>query len=135
MSIAAGVARFGQRQAEALMTSTCAITHSVPATPAVDPETGLENDPVVTTTYSGPCRLRFPYVRPEQALPEGQQLGKERGILSLPVSGSDAVGVNDIVTITGNPLDPDSVGTQLRIMGPFMETYATARRFPAEVVA
>lgn len=132
---AGGAAAAGRLLAERMMTSMCTVTRETAAVPAVDPETGLENDPVVTTTYSGPCRLRFPYVRPEQALPEGQQLGKERGILSLPTAGSDAVTVNDIVTITANPLDPDSVGTQLRIMGPFMETYATARRFPAEVVA
>lgn len=132
---AGNAALAGRQLAERIMTSTCTVTRTTPGTPAIDPETGLETEPTVTTVYDGPCRLRFPYVRPEQALPEGQQLGKERGILSLPTTGSDAVTVNDIVTITGNPLDPDSVGTQLRIMGPFMETYATARRFPAEVVA
>lgn len=137
MSLAAGVTLMGRRQAEALMESTCAITRTTPADPAVDPETGLNNPPVVTTVYAGMCRLRFPFVRPEQALAAGQQLAKERGILSIPMDapGSGNVTTNDIATITVNPLDSGSVGQKFRVMGPFTETHATSRRLPVEVTS
>lgn len=135
MSVATGVTLMGRRQAEALMGSTCAITRTTPADPAVDPETGLNNPPVVTTIYAGKCRLRFPFVRPEQALAAGQQLAKERGILSLPMDGSAGVTTNDIATITANDLDAGSVDMKFRVMGPFTETHATSRRLPVEVVS
>lgn len=135
MSVASGVTMMGRRQAEALMESTCAITRTTPADPAVDPETGLNNPPVVTTIYSGKCRLRFPFVRPEQALAAGQQLAKERGILSIPMEGSANVTTNDIAIITDNPLDTGSVDQKFRVMGPFTETHATSRRLPVEVTS
>lgn len=135
MSLYSGVTLMGRRQAEALMESTCAITRTTPADPAVDPETGLNNPPVVTTIYAGKCRLRFPFVRPEQALAAGQQLAKERGILSLPMDGSANVTTNDIATITANVLDTGSVGQKFRVMGPFTETHATSRRLPVEVTS
>lgn len=124
----------GRKFAEALMESTCVITREAPADPQYDPATGLENPPTVTTVYTGKCRLRFPFVRPEQALAAGQQLAKDRGILSLPITGSDGVKLNDLVSLTVGPLDPGTV-RQLRIMAPFEQTHATARRFPVEVVS
>jgi hypothetical protein len=124
----------GRKQAEALMESTCIITRASPADPPIDPATGLENPPTVTTIYTGKCRLRFPFVRPEQALAAGQQLAKDRGILSLPITGSDGVKLNDLVDVTIGPLDPGTV-RRMRIMAPFEQTHATARRFPVEVAS
>ena len=131
MSIYAGVTLMGRKQAEALMESTCVVTRSTPADPAIDPSTGLENSPTVTTIYTGKCRLRFPFVRPEQALAAGQQLAKDRGILSLPIAGSAGVLTDDLVSVTLGALDPDTVRS-LRVMAQFEQTHATARRFPVE---
>lgn len=116
------------------MESTCVITRTTPAVPPYDPSTGLENPPTVATVYSGKCRLRFPFVRPEQALAAGQQLAKDRGILSLPIAGSASVLTDDLVSVTIGVLDPGTVRT-LRVMAPFEQTHATARRFPVEVVS
>lgn len=124
----------GREFAEAQMESTCVITRTTPADPAIDPATGLENPPTITTTYTGKCRLRFPFVRPEQALAAGQQLAKDRGILSLPIASSAGVKLDDIADVTIGPLDPGTV-RRMRIMAPFEQTHATARRFPVEVAS
>lgn len=117
------------------MESTCDITRSTPADPAVDPETGVLNPPVVVVVYSGKCRVRFPYVRPEQILADGQQLAKNRGILWVPVAGTGGVRADDEAVLTGSVLDPDSVGMRFRVAAPFAETHATSRRLPVEVVS
>lgn len=132
MSIAAGITRFGRSQAEALMQSTCEITRVTGTT--VDPATGLE---VKTTevVWSGVCRLRYPYVRPQQVLADGQQLSKNRGILWVPVEGTGGIAADDVATITASDLDPDSVGMKLRVESQFAETHATSRRLPIEVMS
>jgi len=114
------------------MESTCRITRA--GEDVVDQDTGIIT-PSSTVIYTGPCRLRFPYVRPQQVLADGQQLGKDRGILWLPVEGSSTVKADDIATITANPDDPDMVGYQVRIESQFVETHATSRRFPIEVIS
>lgn len=134
MSIASGLTLMGRKQAEALMESTCEITRVTGTT--VDPATGLEV-PTVATIYSGKCRLRFPYVRPQDIIADGQLLTKERGILWVPVDadGSADVRTADVATMTASPLDVGSVGLQFRIGGPFSQTHATSRRFPVEVTS
>jgi hypothetical protein len=126
----------GRRQAEALMESTCVITRASTAT-TVDPATGLLVPVAPTVIYSGKCRLRFPFVRPQQVLAVGQTLAKERGILSIPVTavGSANVLTDDVAEITESLLDPGSVGQRFRVEGPFSETHATSRRFPVEIVS
>lgn len=133
MSLASGALRMGRKQAEALMESTCIITRASTET-TLDPDTGLYVPADPTTVYTGKCRLRFPFVRPEQALAAGQQLAKDRGILSLPVEGSADVLTDDLVSVTIGALDPGTVRS-LRIMAPFEQTHATARRFPVEVIS
>lgn len=134
MSVFQGLAKLGQRQAEALMESTCVITR---ATDAI-----LNDDGSVSTTpdtiYTGQCRLRYPFVRPQQVSVASQVLEKARGILSLPISDPTTANVrtNDVVTITGNPSDPDGVvGQQWIVLGPFTETHATSRRLPVEAIS
>ena len=120
----------GRKQAEALMESTCVITRE---TANILDEDG-NNEPTVDEIYSGPCRLRFPFVRPESSVAEGQSIARERGVLSLPVVGdSSAVRPDDIATITIGVLDPGTV-VVARIESGFTQTHATARRFPVEVL-
>lgn len=122
----------GRKQAENLMESTCIITRSVPGT--VNHSTGAKGD-TSTQIYSGKCRLRFAFVRPEQKVAEGQQIAQDKAILSLPVTadGSADVRANDTAVITMSPiLDPGVIVTVL-IEAPFAQTHATARRFPVQV--
>jgi len=116
------------------MESTCVITRA--GTPTVDHSTGATTS-ADATIYTGPCRLRFPFVRPEQADAAGQVVEKTRGILSLPIldPSTASVRTGDVVTITVNPSDPGIVGITLRVEGPFPETHPTARRLPVEVVS
>jgi hypothetical protein len=128
--MATGTTLMGRKQAENLMESTCVITRKTGTT--VDHDTSLDVD-TFDTIYTGKCRLRFPFIRPQQALAVDQQLVKDRGILSLPVVGSNTVQADDIATVTLSPvLDPDTVITG-RIEAPMGQTFATARRFPFEV--
>jgi Family of unknown function (DUF6093) len=120
----------GRKQAEALMESTCVITR---VTGSVQNDDGSKT-PTLGTIYSGPCRLRFPTVRPEQSLSEGQTLARDKGILSLPVSTSAGVRANDTATVTLGDLDPGTVVVG-RIEAPFTQTHSTARRFPIQVVS
>jgi hypothetical protein len=124
----------GRAQAEALMESACTIRRVTGST--LDPLTGVAT-PTSTVIYSGKCRLRFPFVRPEVVLAAGQTLAKQRGILSIPVgaTGSANVLTDDVVTLDGNPLDSALVGTLMRVEGPFAETHATSRRFPVEILS
>jgi len=120
----------GRQLAELNMTSTCTIRRA--AGIVVNPD-GTESQ-TWTTVYTGKCRLRYPFVRPQQALVEGQQLAKQRGILSLPIVGSESVQTDDVATITVNPLDVGVQGQTFRVEGPFTETHATARRLAVEAI-
>lgn len=100
---------------------------------STDPVTGVETANWVFV-YSGKCRLRYPFVRPQQALADGQQLARQRGILSLPIVGSEGVLTDDVATIDVNPLDAGVVGQTFRVEGPFTETHATSRRLAVEAV-
>lgn len=130
MSAATGMTLMGRKQAESLMESTCVISRKTGET--VD-ATGA-NVPVYSTIYTGKCRLRFPFVRPEESLVAGQSIAKDRGILSLPIVGSNLVQADDVALITVSPvLDPGTV-VKARVEAPIAQTHATARRFPVQVI-
>lgn len=134
MTVSQGLARMGQRQAEALMESVCVITRR--GVPVTDHATGQATTPE-TVIYTGKCRLRFPFVRPQQALVDGQVIERARGILSLPISDPATADVhtNDVATITANTVDPGIVGLTVRVEGVFLETHPTSRRVPVEVIS
>lgn len=118
--------------AEALMESACVVTRKSGVTR--DDSTGIET-PTYDTVWSGPCRLRFPFVRPSEQEAVSQTFAEQRGILSVPVVGTELIQTNDIVTVTVSPLDVGMVGKTFRVQGPFFETHATARRLPVQVVS
>lgn len=118
--------------AESLMESACEVKRAVGVTR--DPESGVD-EPVYSDVWSGPCRFRFPFVRPSDQDVAAQSLSTQRGIVSVPIVGTEAIRTGDVVFITVSPLDAGMVGAQLRVKGPFFETHATARRLPVEVVS
>lgn len=121
----------GRQLSERNMTSSCTIHRRTGFT--VNPSTGVET-PTWSVIYTGKCRLRYPFVRPQQALADGQQLARQRGILSLPIVGSESVQTDDVATIDVNPLDSGVIGQTFRVEGPFTETHATSRRLAVEAV-
>lgn len=132
MSLASGATQMGRRLAEALMESTCEVKRKTGV--ALDPDSGVD-EPVFTDVWSGPCRFRFPFVRPSDQDVASQVLSTQRGIVSVPIDGTDVIRTGDVVFITVSPLDAAMVGAQFRVKGPFFETHATARRLPVEVVS
>lgn len=129
---ASSTALQGRILAERDMESTCIVQRKTGTT--VDHGTGQKVD-TFDTIYTGKCRLRFAFVRPEEALAADQALGKDRGVLSLPVIGSNTIKADDVAVVTISPiLDPGTTVTG-RIESPFAQTYATARRFPFEVTS
>ncbi|MFN4000871.1 DUF6093 family protein [Microcella sp.] len=133
MSIAAGVARMGRRQAESLMESTCTITKV--AADEIDPETGLRTQ-TTTTIYTGKCRLRLPSSWAADVDAAGQMLARQMPEISIPVeaAGSGDVRPDMSVTITANPLDTSVVGVTFRVRGIQFQTHSTARRLQVELM-
>ena len=135
MSVAAGTTRLGRVQAEALMTSTGIIRRATGAT-TTDP-VSYEQVPVMATIYTGKARLKLPSsTTPGTGEIPGAIIIETRAVLSIPIeaTGSGDVLPNDVFEFTTNPLDTSLVGRTLRIAGAHAQTYATARRFPAEWV-
>jgi hypothetical protein len=122
----------GRRFQEARMPATCTITRVTGRT--FNEATGEYTD-TVQTVYTGKCRLDFrASLQTLERDMEGQLLADQRPTLFLPIVGSEAVTVNDMVTVTGNPLDGAAVGMRIRVTGLSATTYATARRLPGEVL-
>lgn len=114
------------------MGSTCVVTRVTGR--SLDEATGEYTDTVIQV-YAGRCRLVFRASLEALARDmEGQILAEQRPTIELPITGSEAVTVNDVVTIVTNPYDGAAVGMRVRITGLSAATYATARRLPGEVL-
>lgn len=131
---AESVIRQGRAFTESLMSSTCVITRAS-GVPVLNEATGDYETPRVTV-YEGPCKLKFVSGVVAEVDAAGQLAGEFDGVLSLPIGvpGSGSVQVNDVAELTGNPVDLALVGTKARITRPHAQTFATARRFPVEVL-
>jgi hypothetical protein len=115
---------------EAQMISTCVVRRVV----RVWDESSGEYTEQNVDVYSGPCLFKFDTTVVREVDVQGQGLVEQQPLLKLPVTTSGDVRVDDIAVLTVNPLDPSWVGKRLRIAGVHGHTYATARRFPVEVV-
>ena len=120
----------GRREAEKLMTTQCTVTREG-GEPVFNEATG-QYEPSIITIYAGPGRIRRPGASVRTASPAGQTITVQDLILSLPVATSADVTVNDMVTVTANPLDPGLIGVPFTVRGVHDESTATARRFPIE---
>lgn len=114
------------------MLSTCTVNSA--GEPVWDEATG-DYVPSGTTVYEGPCKLRFPSTVLRESDVQSQFVVEQEPMLALPVVGSELVSVGDVVTITANPFDAAMVGLKLRVAGVHTQTFATARRFPVELVS
>ena len=116
-----------------MMRDTCTVRRDT-GTTTIDPET-LQEVPVYDTILTGlRCKIQFPTNRSTEVQVPGQQVAKTDMEWHVPIA---TVGVltDDLVTIdTVDPVtgDPDMVGKVVRVVGPFLKSWATARRFQIE---
>lgn len=122
-----------RREVEANMTTLGVVRRDTGAT-TQDPIT-LEEVPVFETIYTGKCSLRFPDMQPASVSIPGMILVEQDAVLSLPVTSSGGVRVNDLWECTANGMDSSLVGVILRIAGVHHQTNATARRFPVKEIS
>lgn len=120
----AGASTLLQAQAESMMADTCVIRRRGPD--VLDPVTDL-HVPAWSTVYAGCCRVRFQSAETQSRQVEGELLVGQQSTLSLPYAASAAVRVDDVAEIS-------SQGITVRVAGRFVQTYATARRFPVEAL-
>src|SRR6184192_2480707 len=105
---ALGVTRRGRRKAEALMLDACVVK---PVTGnATDPATGVVTPAYGAPVYTGKCKLQ----RVKDVYPTTPMSGEHKwtvapGALHLPVVGSGAVKVGQVVEITAS-VEPENVG-------------------------
>ena len=119
--------------AESRMTSTCTIT--LPGEPTWDNDSGTYTDGEPVVQYEGPCRIRMGYANPQNATAGMTEWSASRGVLSVPIEGTAHLGDGMTVTITANPLDPDTVGQEYDVLAGHVQTDSTARRLPVQIVS
>ena len=122
-----------RNNAESLMTDTC-IIGSESTDQVLNPDT-LEYEYVFTPVYDGPCRFKAGNVQASDVESASQLLVSQLATLSLPIATSTDVRNGMQVRVTGSLTDPALAGTTATIRAPFRSSYATARRFAAEVVS
>lgn len=100
----------------------------------LNPETG-EYESVFEVVYDGPCRFKAGNVQATDVESASQLLISQLATLSLPIGSSVEVLNGMTVKVTGSLTDPALPGTVAKIKAPFRSSYATARRFAAEVLS
>lgn len=123
----------GRIAAEALMTDTAQIGFES-SDEALNPDTG-EYEHVFTPIYDGPCRFKAGNVQASDVEASTQLLVSQLATLSLPIAASVVVQNGMQVRVTGSLTDPALPGVVATIRAPFRSSYATARRFAAEVIS
>jgi hypothetical protein len=123
----------GRQAAEAEMLDTCTLGQPS-TTHTTDPVTGAVTY-ATTSYYSGACRVQLPNgTRGDTVQDAGERANfVQSPIVSVPMSVV-GVRVGDIVTITGSQLDPDLVGTVMRVTAITRKSFLTARRLFCEEV-
>lgn len=118
--------------AESLMTDTCQVGFVTNSTELDDHG---EYGKVFTAVYDGPCRFKAGNVQASDVESASQLLVSQLATLSLPVGTSEDVRNGMTVRVTASLTDPGLPGTEARVQGPAVGSYATARRFSVEVLS
>lgn len=101
--------------------------------PIKNRETG-KLEPSWEVIYAGRGRLRFTAGEPREGDQAGQRFSDQSPTLSLPISGTSGIRVDDIVEFNDNPFDPAGTLLKLRVTGVHVQTHSTTRRLPVEVL-
>ena len=98
-----------------------------------DPVSLEESDELAVIHAAVKGKFQFPESRPRDVQIPGMKVAETAAEWHTSVS---VLGIltDDIVTCVavGEGGDPDLVGSRVRVVGPFMKSFATARRFPVE---
>lgn len=132
MSIQAGAIRMGRRMAESLHADTFTVQRAT-GNKVTDPVSLEETDELAVIHASVNGKFQFPESRPRDVQIPGMKVAETAIEWHTSVS---VLGIltDDIVTCVavGEGGDPDLVGSRVRVVGPFIKSFATARRFPVE---
>lgn len=121
----------GRAFAEQGMTDTLLITREAESA-ELNPETG-QYEPTTTTIYDGPGLIKATEGAGSRVDEAGRDVVLSDYEVRLPVLGTGGITKDDIVTVMASQMDPEMVGTEFRIAGPYWRTFSTQRRFRAEV--
>ena len=119
-------------QAESMMVDACLITSA--GEPVWDDATGTYLPPTLTTVYEGKCRVRNANPAPQSADAGEAMWAVDLIVLSLPVSGSEAVADGHEVTFTA-ARDSALLSVTAVVQAGHVQTNSTARRLPCKVVS
>lgn len=124
----------GRIMAESLMHSVGVIRRAT-GEKVTDPVT-LEESDVLVEVYEGACRFKAGGTLAGRSDVPGAVVVDQGAVLSLPVGalGAGGVRLNDIWECTANQHDPSMVGKKARVTGEHSQTFATAHRYPVEVI-
>jgi len=106
------------------MIDACTVTR--PGESVTDPDTG-EVTPSSTPVYSGPCKVQQTISQASNPTAGNHAFTVQDSRVDFPVSAGP-LAVDDVVTITASELDPQLVGSVLKIEELFHKSYATAQR-------
>lgn len=126
---AAAMNKRGRRLAESLMSDACTAHRPGPET--TDPETG-ETTPGLTEVYAGRCKVQVATAQAASPEAGGHAYVIESLQLHFPVTSQ--LFIDDVVTVTASPMDPDLVGLRFRLVELARGTYRTADRWNVELV-
>jgi hypothetical protein len=134
VNLAIGALNMGRRQAEALFLDTFTVYRQNGT--ATDPVT-LEERPTYATIHSDVAgKFQVTDQQPRQgsipgAVTAESSLQWHTSVSTLGVRTDDEVECTGV----GEGGDPDLVGVRVRVVGPFVKSHATARRFPVEEIS
>jgi hypothetical protein len=131
-SMAADAVAVGREAAESLMVDACTITRASTGAPVVNSNDGTLTPQAPVVVYTGKCRIQLPDTMDKPAETGGEYLSTQSALVSLPVTGSEAVTVGDVVTVTSSTLDVDLTGITYVVRGLHRKSHATARRLRCE---
>ncbi|MFW7414755.1 DUF6093 family protein [Demequina sp. SO4-18] len=128
---ATSATRSGRRAAERQMTDTWTVYR---VEPAWNDTTGDYED-VSTTVYDGPGQWQTFESHEQSPEAGGHSFTVTRSHLKLPFTDTSAdVRADDEAVCTASRMDPELVGSKVRIAARSPKTYRTARKFPVEEV-
>jgi hypothetical protein len=117
-----------------MMTDSCRIAESG-GSRVLNEATGKYDVSGPVFIYAGRCQIKWGGTAPRAVDAAGQALVESAAVVKLPMAASADVRVGDLLEVTDSATDPALPGMRFRVTGPFQQTYATARRFPIEVVS
>jgi hypothetical protein len=120
--------------AESMMTDACRIAESG-GNRTLNEATGKYDTAGPVYIYAGRCQIKWGGTAPRDVDAAGQSLVESAAVVKLPMAASADVRVGDELEVTASASDPALSGMRFRIAGSFQQTYATARRFPIELVS